>query len=102
MIGALDAIKIGAGALVGASLCFAPAYFIGKREGRQEAAAAAIANTVKALETRGETDEKITNGQAVGLCRYFGLQSADVIECVRRLEETNAVTGNSGVDHQPR
>ncbi len=102
MIGLANGLKIGAAALVGAVVAYGSGYLLGTRDGKRAAAVAAIENTVKALEARGKTDEKISTSDAGELCRHYGLQSSDVIECVRRLEETNTITRNSGVDHQPR
>jgi len=50
MIGLFDAIKIGAGAILGAALIAGPVYLSGKSEGRQEAAAIAAAEAITRIQ----------------------------------------------------
>ena len=101
MIGLRAAAVLGlaVGAFLGASVMFGPAYFIGKRAERSAAAAEAVANTVRVLKERGNADAEISAITDVRkLCDYFGLRGDDNTECVRRLEETNAVRNNGGDD----
>lgn len=95
MIGLRAAAGLGlaVGAFLGASATFGPAYFMGKRA----AAAEAVANTVRVLKERGNADAEISAITDVRkLCDYFGLRGDDNTECVRRLEETNAIRANGG------
>ncbi len=50
MIGLLDALKVGAGAILGAALVFGPAYLYGKSAGRAETIAAASAEAINRIQ----------------------------------------------------
>lgn len=50
MIGLLDAVKVGAGAILGAALIAGPVYLSGKSEGRVEAAAIAAAEAINRIQ----------------------------------------------------
>lgn len=50
MIGLFDAIKIGAGAILGAALTAGPIYLGGKSAGRQEVAAIAAAEAITRIQ----------------------------------------------------
>ncbi len=82
-------LQIGAGAALGAFVAFGPAYLLGKREGRQQAAVTALEATVKALHDRDEINAAISTADAVDLCRDFGLSVDQAGECVRRIREAD-------------
>lgn len=89
-LGILDAIKIGAGAALGAMIAFGPVYYYGKQEGRQQAAVAALEASVKVLRQRNEIDDQVSASDAAALCADFGLSDDEQAECVRRLREADA------------
>jgi hypothetical protein len=90
MFGLLDYLKIGGGAALGAFIAFGPSYLYGKHEGRQQAAVAALEQSVKVLQARNKIDDEISASDAARLCTDFGLSNDEAAECVRRLEEANA------------
>lgn len=97
MIGLFDGLKIGAGAVLGASLIAGPVYLYGKSTGKSEAAVAALETSVKALRERSATDDEISRSDLAGLCRHLGLSDEDQRECVRRLAETQHEAGDGSV-----
>lgn len=94
--GLLDWIKLGAGAALGAAVAAGPVYFKGRNDGKASAAVAALETTVKTLRKRGEIDAEIDIADRRALCAAMGLPDADRDECVRRLEEADAGTGDGG------
>lgn len=102
MIGLLDGLKIGAGAILGAALIAGPAYFYGHARGAASAHAAALEKTVEILQERELTNAEITAADAAALCAHFGLQDDERAECVRRLAEADADAGKRGEDHDGR
>ena len=97
MIGLLDAAKIAGGMALGAMIATPAAHYLGKREGRQEAAVAALEQSVKALRERSATDDEISRSDLAGLCRHLGLLSDDERECVRRLEQARHEAGDGSL-----
>lgn len=93
-----DAIKLPAAAVVGAALMFFPAKWIGQSEGKQMAATAALANSVQVLRERNTIDEEVTASDAAALCGSYGLSVDEQAECVRRIQEADALAGNGGDD----
>lgn len=73
MIGLFDWLKIGTGAVMGAMLCYPVAHYLGEREGRQEAATAALEKTVEAYKSREETDSRVENLDTVAICVELGV-----------------------------
>ena len=102
MFGLLDYLKMGAGAVVGAVLVVVPAYTYGKHEGRQQAAVAALTASVKAVNSRNETNEEISASDAARRCADFGLSDDDRAECVRRMGEAASEPGNEPVHPEER
>lgn len=90
MIGLLDAIRIGAGAVLGAALIAGPAYLYGHARGEASARAGALEKTVEILRERELTNAEISAADAAHLCAHFGLQDGDRDECMRRLAEADA------------
>lgn len=90
MIGLLDALKIGAGAILGAALFAAPAYLYGVRAGKTAAATAALEKTVELIQSRERTNAEISSADAASLCAHFELPDAERLECVRRVAEASA------------
>ena len=90
----LDKVALIAGAISGAVLAGMVAlpigYFIGKHDGRQAAAVAALEVSVKALRERNDIDAAISTADAARLCGDLGLSDDDAAECVRRLAEADA------------
>jgi hypothetical protein len=103
VIGLLDGLKLGVGAIVLAALISGPAYLYGKSAGRQQAAVAALENSVVILRLRNELDAEISTSAASDLCRSLFLPgSKDHDECVHRLRETDADAGNGSQDRGGR
>lgn len=96
--GILDYAKIIGGCVVGAALVFYPARWIGRGEGKQMAATAALSKSVTLLRDRNVTNDQVSSADAASLCADFGLSDSDTAECVRRLAETNPQPGNVGND----
>ncbi|TWB20026.1 hypothetical protein FBZ99_101817 [Rhizobium sp. ERR 1071] len=96
--GIFDYLKIGAGLIVGATLVFYPARWIGQGEGKQMAATAALTKSVTLLRERNVVNDQVSTSDAASLCADFGLSDADAAECVRRMAETNTQPGNVGND----
>lgn len=90
MIGPLSYIQIGVGVVLGGVIAFAPVYFYGKADGRQQAAVSALETSVKVLRKRNEIDETVSTADAAALCSEYGLSVDDQAECVRRIRETNS------------
>lgn len=80
-------LKIAAGGLLCAVLLASGSYWLGKREGRSQAATEALAKTVEVLQSRNDTNVEITSSAAAELCAHYGLPDAERLECVRRLAE---------------
>ncbi len=95
-------LKIAAGGLLCAVLLSSGSYWLGKREGRSQAATEALAKTVEVLQSRNETNVEITSSAAAELCAHFGLPAEERIECVRRVEQASAEARDSGQDHNGR
>lgn len=78
-------------------------YGVGQWNGRTAATAnakmAAAEETARILKKRGVLDENVSNRDAADLCRSYGLPDNQIEECMRRLVEAHAVTGNSGADN---
>lgn len=67
-----DFVRIGAGAIIGASVAFIPAYLIGKSDGRASERAAILTRSVEVLRERNATDDQIRKLDDAGLCRALG------------------------------
>lgn len=89
-------LKMAAVCLAGALLVAWGSYTLGKAEGRQQAAVAALEASVKVLRERNEIDDKVSAADATALCADLGLSDDDEAECVRRLREADAEPGNVG------
>ena len=89
-----DVIKLPAAAVVGASLMFFPAKWIGQSEGKQIAATASLVKSVEVLRERNTIDVEVSASDAAALCSSFGLPDGETAECVRRLQEADANVGN--------
>lgn len=72
MIGLLDGLKFGAGAIVGAVLVSGPAYFYGKHEGRQQAAIARLEADVNARIEREGIDHEVDGMERYRVCLDLG------------------------------
>jgi hypothetical protein len=90
MFSLLDYIKIGTGAALGVMIAILPSYYYGKHEGCRQAAVAALAASVKAVNARSDIDAQISSADAARLCGDFGLSDGDKAECMRRLGEADA------------
>lgn len=86
-LGLLDYLKFGAGATVGALLTVYPAILVGKHEGRQQAATAALAQSVELLRKRNDINGEVSAADASALCNAMGLSDEDQQECMRRVAE---------------
>lgn len=96
--GILDYAKIIGGIVVGATLVFYPARWIGQGEGKQMAATVALSKSVTLLRDRNVTNDQVSSADAASLCADFGLSDSDTAECVRRLAEATAKPSNVGND----
>lgn len=90
MIGILDAAKIAGGIALGALIAAPTSHYLGKREGRQQAATAALEKTIQHIEAREKTNAEISSADSAALCDHYGLPDAERIECVRRVAEASA------------
>ncbi len=95
-------LKIAAGGLLCAGAVASGSYWLGKRVQRAEMATETLAKTVEVLQSRNETNVEITSSAAAELCRHFGLQDDERLECMRRLEQASADARNSSEDHGGR
>jgi hypothetical protein len=102
MFGVLDYLKIGTGLVIGATLVFYPARWIGQGEGKQMAATAAVSKSVKLLRERNVVNDQISTADATSLCADYGLSDDEQAECVRRLQPTNSKPDNVGNDPSNR
>lgn len=102
MIGLLDGLKIGAGAVLGAVLIAGPAYFYGHARGAVSAHTDALEKTVEIFQERELTNAEISRADAAHLCAHIGLQDGDRDECVRRLAEADTDAGERGEDYHGR
>ncbi len=93
-LGLFDYLKLGAGMALGAALAFYPAILIGRSEGRQQAATAAISKSVEILRARNQINDEVSSSDASALCAALGLSIDEQAECVRRLGEATAEPGN--------
>lgn len=96
MLGLLDAIKVGGGVVLGVGIATGPVYLYGKSAGRNEAATAALQKSVDVLRERGKIDETISRSDIFAMCGLLGLPDDERAECLRRLAQDDAVTGNGG------
>lgn len=98
-----DSLKLplvgGLGLVLGASLMFYPAKWIGASGERQAAQIRAAADTIRILKERGKIDDQVNSSDAAVLCGSYGLSDDDKAECVRRVSEAPAISGNDG--HNP-
>lgn len=82
-------LKIGGGVIVGALLITYPAILVGRSEGRQQAATAALETAVKRFAEKGKINGKVSSLDAAALCNDFGLPDADKADCMRRVREAD-------------
>lgn len=87
-------LKFAAGGLLMVILASSASYWIGKRDGRQDAATDALEATVELFQSREKVNATISSADAAALCDHFGLQSDDKRECMRRLADAHADAGN--------
>lgn len=83
-------LKWAAAGLAGACLLAGGSFIAGKHEGRQQAAVAALEQSVKVLQARNKIDDEISAADAARLCTDFGLSNDEASECVRRLASPDA------------
>lgn len=95
-------LKIAAVGLICAVLLSSGSYWLGKSEGRSQAATEALAKTVEIFQSREKTNAEINSADASALCGHFGLPDDQRVECVRRLGEASAVARNRSQDHNGR
>lgn len=102
IFGILDYVKIGAGIAIGATLAFYPAKWVGISEGKQIAATASLVKSVEVLRERNTIDEEVSASDAAALCSSFGLSDHDETECMRRVFEADANSGNDADNSSQR
>ncbi len=79
-----------AGAIVGAFLTFAPAYFTGRHDANQASATVALENSVRVLRKRNQINDEVSASDAAAICGCYGLSVDVEAECVRRVREAAA------------
>lgn len=72
MFGLLDYLKLGAGALVGAALMAAPAYFYGKAAGKSEITASLQSDRITILKDGTKIDAEALTADDTSLCTLLG------------------------------
>ena len=72
MLGLLDWLKLGAGAVAGALLAAGPLYFIGKHDGRQQAAVERLEADVDAFVKREGIDHEVDGMDRYRICLDLG------------------------------
>ena len=98
-----DKLNLGVGAIAGAVLMFASAFFIGQHEGKQVAAAEALETSVRVLRQRNQINDEVSGSDAAAVCGSYGLSVDEQAECVRRVAEAAAEPGHDGLGppHRP-
>ena len=79
-------LKIGAGALLGASVAALPVYLLGKHQGRQDAAVAALEASIKAIQKREEIDHEVDRADLIDICIELGGVRDDCRDQLRGLD----------------
>ena len=77
MLGLLDWLKLGAGAVAGALLAAGPLYLIGKHDGRLAERAEILTRSVEILRERNATDDEVKGMDDAALCAALGGVFAD-------------------------
>lgn len=72
MFGILDWLKIGAGAVLGAALAWAPAYYLGKHDGKTAAAVERLQADVDAYVKREGIDHEVDGMERYRICLDLG------------------------------
>lgn len=85
-----DFIKLPVAALLGAAVAFYPVLWIGRSEGKQMAATAALETAVKRFAEKGKINGQVSSLDAAALCNDFGLPDSDKADCMRRIREASA------------
>ncbi|MBX5206677.1 hypothetical protein [Rhizobium sp. NZLR11] len=85
-----DFIKLPAVALLAIALAFYPILWLGRSEGRQQSATAALESAVKRFAEKGKINGEVSSLDAAALCNDFGLPDADKADCMRRVREASA------------
>ena len=85
-----DFIKLPVAALLGATIAFYPVLWIGRSEGKQMAATAALETAVKRFAEKGKINGQVSSLDAAALCNDFGLPDSDKADCMRRIREASA------------
>jgi hypothetical protein len=80
-------LKIGAGALLGALVASGPVYLLGKHQGRQEAAVAALQASLDAIQKREDIDHEVDRADLIDICVELGGVRADCRDQLRGVEE---------------
>lgn len=88
MFGLFDWAKIGAGALLGALVASGPAYLLGKHQGRQEAAVAALQASLDAIQKREDIDHEVDRADLIDICVELGGLRDDCRDQLRGLAAT--------------
>ena len=97
MIGLLDIPKLVAVMALGMVIAGVPAYFQGRAHQRQAMAVESLESSVKTLRKKGEIDAQVSSADASALCADYGLPDDEQAECMRRIREASANSGNVGI-----
>jgi hypothetical protein len=79
-------LKVGATALLGALVASGPVYLLGKHQGRQEAAAAALEASLKAIQKREDIDHEVDRADLIDICVELGGVRDDCREQLRGVD----------------
>ncbi len=94
MFGLLDYLKIGAGVIVGAVAAGFIAHSVGVSDGKKQASVDALTAAVKHYQEKGVIKDEVDVADAAALCADYGLPDDELPECVRRVREATAKSGN--------
>ena len=95
MFDLLDVLKMGAAVVAGAVIVSSTAHGIGVSDGKKQASADALAATVKYYQDKGGGIKDKLDA-AAALCADYGLRDDELPECLRRVREVAAKSGNVG------
>lgn len=86
-------LLIALGMVLGASLATVPFYMMGRKDGAAIEAKKALEVSVAADNNRRKIDAKVSSLNNPDVCRVIGLPDHQIAECMRRVAEANARSG---------
>jgi len=82
--------QVGAGMIAGALMVTPFVYLYSESITRKVVAVETLQKTIKIINDRSIINDQITSDDASSLCSSLGLSDADSIECLRRVQQTDA------------